>query len=167
MRVTARLTVYARLVVPSSSPREMPMKAREIDHICFAVHNLDDARTVYEQVLGMEPACEYESAEESIRVVRYYVGSVAIEIMEPTDSSCEVARFLAHRGEGFFLISYRVDDVEEALHDLKSAGHATIDEKPRTLMGNRYAFIMPPKALHGVLTEVLDGTFQPVHTNSP
>jgi methylmalonyl-CoA/ethylmalonyl-CoA epimerase len=135
------------------------MKAREIDHICFAVHSVDEARKVYEQALGMEPAYEYESAEESIRVVRYYMGTVALEIMEPTNSSCEVARFLARRGEGFFLISYRVDNVEEALHELKSAGHSTIDEKPRSLMGSHYAFIMPPKKLHGVLTEILDGTF--------
>jgi methylmalonyl-CoA/ethylmalonyl-CoA epimerase len=138
---------------------ETSMKVRAIDHICFAVHNLAEARSVYEKVLGMQPACEYESTEESIRVVRYSVGGVAIELMEPTNSSCEVARFLAHRGEGFFLISYRVDDVEEALSELKASGHETIDEKPRSLMGNRYAFIQPPEALHGVLTEVLDGFF--------
>jgi methylmalonyl-CoA/ethylmalonyl-CoA epimerase len=87
------------------------------------------------------------------------VGSVAVEIMEPTDSTCEVARFLESRGEGVFLISYRVDDVQEALDQLHRAGRRTIDQEPRSLMGNRYAFIDPPRALHGVLTEILDGEF--------
>ncbi len=135
------------------------MKVKEIDHICFAVRSVDEARKVYEGTLGLEAACEYVAEEESIRVIRYYVGSVAVEIMEPTDSACEVARFLESRGEGVFLISYRVDDVQEALDQLHTAGRWTIDRKPRCLMGNRYAFIDPPRALHGVLTEILDGEF--------
>ncbi len=135
------------------------MKVKEIDHICFAVRSLNEARKVYEGIMGLEPACEYIAPEESIRVVRYYVGSVAVEIMEPTDSTCEVARFLERRGEGFFLISYRVDDVEDALEELHAAGRQAIDRKPRRLMGIRYAFIDPPKRLHGVLTERVDGEF--------
>jgi methylmalonyl-CoA/ethylmalonyl-CoA epimerase len=143
------------------------VKVKEIDHICFAVRSLDEARKVYEGTMGLEPACEYVAPEESIRVIRYYVGSVAVEIMEPTNLSCEVARFLESRGEGVFLVAYRVDDVEEALDELRAAGRLTIDRKPRSLMGNRYAFIDPPKALHGVLTEIVDGQFiAPLHEKS-
>jgi methylmalonyl-CoA/ethylmalonyl-CoA epimerase len=139
--------------------REHSLKVKEIDHICFAVTSVDEARKVYEGTLGLEPACEYVAPKESIRVIRYYVGNVAVEIMEPTNATCEVARFLENRGEGLFLISYRVDNVEEALEELHLAGRRTIDLKPRCLMGNRYAFIDPPGALHGVLTEILDGEF--------
>jgi len=135
------------------------LKVKEIDHICIAVRSVDKAREVYEGTLGLTPACEYVAPEESIRVIRYYVGSVAVEIMEPTDAACDVARFLNSRGEGLFLISYRVDDVEEVLGELHLAGRKTIDRRPRCLMGNRYAFIDPPGALHGVLTEILDGEF--------
>jgi methylmalonyl-CoA/ethylmalonyl-CoA epimerase len=71
-----------------------------------------------------------------------------------------VAKFIEKRGEGFFLISYRVDDVDEALAELKAKGRKTIDQEPRELMGTRYAFIHPPKELCGVLTEVLDGEFE-------
>ena len=72
---------------------------------------------------------------------------------------CEVARFLKKRGEGFFLISYRVDDVQESLEELRGIGKQTIDDKPRRLMGNRYAFLEPPDRMHGVLTEIVDGSF--------
>lgn len=135
------------------------MKVQEIDHICFAVRKLDEARRIYEDVLGMEPAAEYESSQESIRVIRYYVGGVAVELMEPTKPDCEVANFLDKNGEGFFLISYRVQDVSEALSELRAAGHTTIDKEPRSLLGNRYAFIQPPKLMHGVLIEIIDGQF--------
>jgi methylmalonyl-CoA/ethylmalonyl-CoA epimerase len=137
------------------------MKLKGIDHICFAVRNLAEARKAYEEALGLEPAMEYTSEKEKIHVVRYYLGGVAIEIMEPTDPDSDVGRFLEKRGEGFFLISYRVDDVKDALQELSDKGVETIDKMPRELMGNRYAFINKPKDLAGILTEVLDGEFDP------
>ncbi len=137
------------------------MKLRSIDHICIAVKDLEKARQVYEEDLGLELHTTYVAESEKIRVARYYVGEVALELMEATEPDSDVGRFIERRGEGFFLISYRVDDVDEALAELKTKGRQTIDEKPRQLMGNRYAFIHRPKELGGVLTEVLDGEFNP------
>jgi methylmalonyl-CoA/ethylmalonyl-CoA epimerase len=102
----------------------------------------------------------YVSESEKIRVARYYIGAVALELIEPNSDDSEVAKFLKRRGEGFYLISYRVDDVPSALAELAAKGVSTIDREPRQLKGNRYAFIHPPKALSGVLTEVLDGEFE-------
>ncbi|MFQ6101453.1 MAG: VOC family protein [Anaerolineae bacterium] len=137
------------------------MKLRSIDHICIAVKDLERARKVYEEDLGLELHTTYVAESEKIRVARYYVGDVALELMEATEPDSDVGRFVERRGEGFFLISYRVDDVDEALAELKAKGRQIIDEKPRHLLGNRYAFIHHPKELCGVLTEVLDGEFSP------
>ncbi len=135
------------------------MKAKAIDHICFAVKDLDAAMDLYRDVLGLEPDGVYTAPSEKIRVARYYLENVALELMEPTDPDSDVGRFLQKRGEGFFLISYRVEDVEDGLKELEERGYPLIDRKPRKLMGNRYAFILPPARMHGVLTEILDGEF--------
>ena len=135
------------------------MKLQKIDHICFAVRDLAAARKRYEEDLGLVPDVIYTSEAEKIHVARYYVGEVAVELMEPTERDSDVGRFLDSRGEGFFLISYRVEDVDSALEELKGRGVETIDKEPRKLMGNRYAFIHKPKELGGVLAEVLDGEF--------
>lgn len=137
------------------------MKLRQIDHICIAVRDLEQARKVYEEDLGLELHTLYVAESEKIRVARYYVGDVALELMEATEPDSDVGRFVEKRGEGFFLISYRVDDVDEALAELRAKGRRTIDEEPRALMGNRYAFIHRPGELCGVLTEILDGEFRP------
>ncbi len=137
------------------------MKAKQIDHICIAVEDLEVAKKAYEETLGLENPIEYAAESEKIRVARYYVGQVALELMEDLDGRGEVAKFLRQKGEGVFLISYRVDDVEEGLRELKTKGIKTIDDKPRHLFGNRYAFVQPPKRLGGVLTEILDGRFRP------
>lgn len=136
------------------------MKVQAIDHLCIAVEDLDKARRTYEEDLGLELAAVYVAETEKIRVARYYVGDVALELIEATSPDSEVGRFIRGRGEGLFLISYRVDDVEDALAELRDKGIKTIDDRPRRLMGNRYAFIHHPKELCGVLTEVLDGEFE-------
>lgn len=136
------------------------MKLKAIDHLCIAVKDLDKARRAYEQDLGLELDGLYVAESEKIRVARYYLGDVALELIEPTSPDSEVARFLQKRGEAFYLISYRVEDVEGALAELRAKGVRTIDERPRRLLGNRYAFIHPPKELGGVLSEVLDGEFR-------
>ncbi|HUS70873.1 MAG TPA: VOC family protein [Anaerolineae bacterium] len=135
------------------------MKLNAIDHLCFAVQDLDEARRRYEEDLGLELDGLYVSHSEKIRVARYYVGGVALELIAPTSVDSEVAKFLRQRGEGFYLISYRVDDVDAALAELRAKGVTTIDQRPRCLKGNRYAFVHSPRQLSGVLTEVLDGEF--------
>lgn len=132
------------------------MKIEKIDHLCLAVRDLDKARQVYEGILGLELDTLYIVDREKIKVARYYVGDVALELMESTSPDGDVAKFIEKRGEGFFLISYRVADVEKALAELKAAGNKLIDDKPRGIMGSRYAFINHPRELCGVLTEVMD-----------
>ncbi len=132
------------------------MKAMRIDHISLAVKDLSKAREAYEKVLGLELDSTYVSEREKIRVARYYLGDVALELMEPTAPDSEVAKFIERRGEGVFVISYEVGDVDEALAELRKQGCKLIDEKVRHLLGARYAFTLHPKELCGVLTEVID-----------
>lgn len=135
------------------------MKIEKIDHICFAVKNLEETKMVYKEDFGLIPACEYVAESEKIKVARYYVGEVALEFMESTAPDGEVAKFIDSRGEGVFLISYKVDNLDNALEELKKKGKKLIDKKPRSLFGTRYAFVHHPHALNGVLTELLEGDF--------
>ena len=131
----------------------------KIDHICLAVRDLVAAKKIYEDVLGLELACEYVAESEKIKVARYYIGEVALELMESTTPDGEVAKFIARQGEGVFLLSYQVEDVVAKMDELKGKGYKLIDDEPRRLFGNRYAFINPPNQLCGVLTEIIDGEF--------
>jgi methylmalonyl-CoA/ethylmalonyl-CoA epimerase len=141
------------------------LKAQAIDHICIAVKDLAQARRQYEDILGLSLHGIYEAPSESIRVARYYLGEVALELMEPMNQDCEVARFLKAKGEGVFLMAYRVDGVQAGLDELKAKGYRTIDQTPRQLMGGRYAFLTPPKDTCGVLTEIIEGEFDGSYDN--
>ena len=131
------------------------MKIKKIDHISIAVRDLNKAREAYENILGLELDSTYVFDKEKIKVTRYRIGDIWLELMEPTETG-DVSKFLDRKGEGIMVISYEVPNVEQAIAELKSKGYELIDDKPRFLWDSRYAFINHPKELCGVLTEVWD-----------
>lgn len=135
------------------------MKIEKVDHISIAVKDLEVTKKVYKEDLGLEPAYEYVAPSEKIKVARYFIGEVAVELMESTAPDGEVAKFIASKGEGVFLISYRVDDLAQAMQELQEKHVQLIDSKPREIFGTKYAFIHHPDKLSGVLTELIEGDF--------
>ena len=135
------------------------MKIEKIDHISFAVKDLEETKRAYREDFGLIPTYQYIAESEKIKVARYHIGEVAVEFMESTAPDGEVAKFIDNRGEGAFLISYKVDDLSKAMQELRDKNIKLIDDRPRELFGTRYAFVHHPNKLHGVLTELLEGDF--------
>ena len=97
------------------------MKINRIDHICIAVKDLEEAKKVWEPLLGKSgPDETYIDEPEKINVARYYVGEVGFELMESTTPDGDVARFVEKRGEGIMIISFNVDNTREAVEELKA-----------------------------------------------
>ncbi len=57
-------------------------------------------------------------------------------------------------GEGIQHIALRVDNIEEALKELKEKGVRLIDEKPRRGAGGARIAFIHPKSTNGVLLEL-------------
>jgi len=136
------------------------MKVNKVDHICIAVKNLDEARKVWEPLLGKDkPDDAYVDESEKIRVARYLVGEVGFELMESTTLDGDVAKFIEKRGEGIMLISFNVDNTREAVKDLQGKGYPFIAASnggiARPFRDCEFAFVHPKK-LNGVLTEIID-----------
>ena len=103
------------------------MKINKIDHICIAVKNLEQAKKVWEPVLGKSgPDDSYVDEPEKINVARYMVGEVGFELMESTTDDGDVAKFIKKRGEGIMLISMNVDDTREAIGELRDKDYPII-----------------------------------------
>ena len=131
------------------------MKVNKIDHICIAVKNLDEARKIWEPILGKpEPDDPYVDEPEKIRVARYWVGEVGFELMESTTPDGDVAKFIERHGEGIMLLSFNVDNTREAIDELKAKDYPFIGGA-RPFRDCEFAFIHP-KAVNGVLLELID-----------
>lgn len=136
------------------------MKVNKIDHICIAVKNLEEAKKVWEPIMGKsEPDDAYVDEPEKIRVARYWLGEVGFELMESTTPGGDVAKFIEKNGEGVMLISFNVDNTRNAVGELKDKGYPFIPDKQgevaRPFRDCEFAFIHPKK-VNGVLLELID-----------
>jgi methylmalonyl-CoA/ethylmalonyl-CoA epimerase len=131
------------------------MEVNKVDHICIAVKNIDEARKVWEPVLGKSgPDDEYIDESEKIKVARYRVGEVGFELMESTTPDGYVARFIEKRGEGVMVISFNVDNTREAMGELQQKDYPFIGGA-RPFRACEFAFVHPNK-MNGVLLELID-----------
>jgi methylmalonyl-CoA/ethylmalonyl-CoA epimerase len=131
------------------------MKANKIDHISIAVRDIESARRIWEPMLGKTaPDDAYTDELEKIRVARYWLGGVGLELMESLSADGNVAKFIECHGEGVMLISLNVDNTRLAVQELKAGGYPLIGGI-RPFRDCEFAFVHP-KAVNGVLLEVID-----------
>jgi methylmalonyl-CoA/ethylmalonyl-CoA epimerase len=131
------------------------MKINKVDHISIAVKNLDQARRIWEPVLGKTgPDDAYIDESEKIRVARYWIGEVGLELMESLTPDGEVAKFIEKKGEGVMVVSLNVDNTRNAMADLREKGYPFIGGA-RPFRDCEFSFIHPKK-MTGVLLELID-----------
>ena len=125
-----------------------------LDHIGIAVRDLDAALAFYRDALGLEVEASEEVASQRVRAHFVPVGASSLELLDATPADSAIARYVDKRGPGLHHITLRVDDIGDALAQLKSRGARLIDEQPRPgAEGALVAFIHPSSA-HGVLVEL-------------
>ena len=129
------------------------MKA-SVAHIGIAVPSIRDALSFYRDVLQVAPAPA--EAADGASIVSLHFGDVDVELLEPTDPSSPVAKFLAKRGPGIHHVCYRVPDLDAALTRCRAAGYQLVDEKPRRGAGGRRIAFLHPKSTSGILLELTE-----------
>ncbi len=132
------------------------MKLLKIDHLGIAVKNMGAARELWENVLGLP----FEGAEtvEAQKVTTGFlpVGESEVELLESTADDGPVAKFIDKKGEGIQHVAFRVENIEEALAELKEKGVKLIDQTPRIGAGGAKIAFLHPKATAGVLVELCE-----------
>lgn len=130
------------------------MKVLKIDHIGIAVKSIDETKKLYHDLLGLVHAGNETVQEQKVTTAFFPVGDTEVELLESTSPDGPIAKYLEKRGEGVQHIAFRVDNIEEALAELKAKGIQLIDEKPRKGAGGAQIAFLHPKSTHGVLVEL-------------
>jgi len=128
-----------------------------LDHVGVVVKNLDEAISVYKDILGFELKGIHVLTERKVRVAFIATGGQTnIELVEPLSSDSTVAKALETRGEGIHHIAVEVKGIESILEELKRKNVTLIDETPKAgAEGKRIAFVHP-KSTKGVLLELVE-----------
>jgi methylmalonyl-CoA/ethylmalonyl-CoA epimerase len=130
------------------------MKVTKVDHIGVAVSNLEESLKLYTELLGMKLHGTETVAEQKVKVAFLPLGDTEIELLESTEPDGPIAKFIENKGQGIQHIALRVENVEEALAELKEKGIRLIDETPRYGAGGAKIAFLHPKSTNGVLVEL-------------
>jgi len=131
------------------------MAPGRVHHVAIVVGSIDAALGVYRDLLGLPLETVMDIPQDRVRIAFLGVGESKVELVEPTDDTTGVARFLAGKGEGFHHVCFEVDNLAEELTRLGIDGVELIDSAPRRGAEGPVAFLHP-RSCHGVLVELIE-----------
>ena len=143
----------ARAKVERRTPRFKP--PGRVHHVAVVVESLEDALPLYRDLLGLPLETIMEVPTDRVRIAFLGVGESKVELVQPTDDTTGVARFLANKGEGFHHVCFEVENLAEQLTRLGIDGVELIDSAPRRGAEGPVAFLHP-RSCHGVLVELIE-----------
>lgn len=132
------------------------MKLEKLDHIGIAVEKIDVALPIWEGMLGLVLQGTEDVVEQKVRTAFLPIGDSEVELLESSDPEGPIGKFIAAKGQGVQHLAFRVENIDQALAELKGKGVRLIDEKPRYGAGGARIAFLHPKSTGGVLIELCE-----------
>lgn len=129
---------------------------RRIDHIGLAVNKIGEHLPFWCEILGLELQSSETVLGEKVRVAFLPVGESTLELLEATDESSTIARFIEKRGEGIHHVNFEVDNLNEMIERLREREIPLVGEAPRIGAGGHKVAFVHPRATGGVLVELCE-----------
>ena len=128
----------------------------KLNHVAFAVPDLNAAAAVYRDTLGARVSEAEALPEHGVTVVFVDLGNTLVELMEPLGEASPITGFLEKNPTGgMHHVCYEVDDIIAAREHLTGEGARVLgDGKPRIGAHGKPILFLHPKDFHGTLIEL-------------
>ena len=124
------------------------MALTDVHHVVIRVEDFDASVKNWESIIGNAVTRIDQNEELGIKQAFFDLpGGGFIEIVSPTNPDGAVGKAVAARGEGIHTLAMSVNNLDETVNSLKSAGVQLIGE------GGPQVFIHP-KSANGVLVQL-------------
>lgn len=144
--------------VPTGHVSHLPEHIRglgRIHHVALLVADIDRSLAFWRDMLGLPVDLVAHMEHDRSTIAFLPVGESKVELVQPTDDTTGVARYLAAKGEGFHHVCFEVANISETLMRLEMDGVELIDSAPRKGGEGPVAFLHP-RSCHGVLVELIE-----------
>ena len=132
------------------------MSIMKLDHICFAVKNIEEGISYWESVFGYRQMTDVViNTLQKVKVVFLSKEeSLLIKLIEPLLDNQSLINFV-NRGGGFHHICFKVDDMADTLKELNGKGLLTLvsPQPGEAFNNNDIAFLL---AKYGINVEIID-----------
>ena len=99
----------------------------KVHHVALIVTSIEASLGLWRDALGLDLETVMDIPDDRVRIAFLGVGESKIELVEPTDDTTGVARFLASKGEGFHHVCFEVPNLAETLLRLEIDGIELIE----------------------------------------
>ena len=128
----------------------------KLDHICFAVKNIEEGISYWERVFGYRQMTDIViNTLQKVKVVFLSKDeSLLIKLIEPLLDNQSLINFV-NRGGGFHHICFKVNEMADTLKDLNAKGLLTLvpPQPGEAFNNNEIAFLL---AKYGINVEIID-----------
>lgn len=125
-----------------------------INHIAFAVKDLEESIKSTVETLGGELIVKFESAEQKYMGACIQLGEDIISLLQATDESSFVARHIELRGVGVQHMGLTIEDLDSYVEELEKKG-VRVD---KTDMANEKfkEALVGPKTGNGIVLQLME-----------
>lgn len=127
---------------------------QKVEHIGIAVKNLADSGPLFEKLFGKDIYKVEKVESEGVSTAFFQLGETKIELLEATNESSPIFKFVQKKGEGIHHIAYEVDDIRAEMKRLAAEGFQLLNEEPKDGADNKLVCFLHPKTTNGVLVEL-------------
>ena len=132
------------------------MKILGIEHIGLAVNNLDKDAPFWKHVLKISHKGTEVVEDQGVTTDIYDTGRGKVELLEALGENTAVGKFLKNHGPGMHHVCFEVDDINNAINELKESNIQVLSDNPTTGAEGYKVVFIHPKGTGGVLVELAE-----------
>jgi len=125
-----------------------------IHHINFLVADLDAAILRYKDLFDIDAMTIEALPERGVRTARFELSGVWIVLVQPVDEQSEPMRHLREHGEGLYLVSFAVENLDSATENLAAKSAINKATKSREGLKGWRVIDLEPDAVFGALIQL-------------
>ncbi|PKQ24200.1 MAG: methylmalonyl-CoA epimerase [Actinobacteria bacterium HGW-Actinobacteria-5] len=134
-----------------------------IDHVGYAVPNLDDAIKLHTEVFGWRLLHRETNEEQGVEEAMLGTGdqlpeNAQVQLLAPLNENSTIAKWLERNGGrgGIQQVCYRVADIDAACAKLRERGATLLYDTPKIGTGGSRINFAHPKSTGGILLEIVE-----------
>jgi methylmalonyl-CoA/ethylmalonyl-CoA epimerase len=132
------------------------MKILGIEHIGIAVNDIDISAPFWNHILNIKHKVKEKVEGQGVLTDIYDTTQGKVELLESLGEDTPIGKFLSKKGPGVHHVCFEVDDINNAIIELKQLKINILSDQP-TIGAEGYKVIfIHPKSTGGVLVELAE-----------
>ncbi|MCA0293985.1 MAG: methylmalonyl-CoA epimerase [Actinobacteria bacterium] len=134
-----------------------------IDHVGYAVPNLDEAIKLHTEVFGWRVLHRETNEEQGVEEAMLGTGdqlteNAQVQLLAPLNENSTIAKWIERNGGrgGVQQVCYRVADIDVASAKLRERGVTLLYDTPKIGTGGSRINFAHPKSTGGILLEIVE-----------